>query len=76
LTSLSSRAPSRDVLGAARSCPAAAVALAWTIRNGTVIAIPESGSAAHVKENAVALSLTLTPQELQSLDAAYPLPNR
>jgi len=44
--------------------------------NGNVIAIPESGSVAHVKENAVALSLTLTPQELQSLDAAYPLPNR
>jgi diketogulonate reductase-like aldo/keto reductase len=27
--------------------------LAWTIRNVKVIAIPESGSAAHVKENAV-----------------------
>jgi diketogulonate reductase-like aldo/keto reductase len=55
---------------------AAAVALAWTIRNGNVIAIPESGSVAHVKENAIALSLTLAPQELQSLDAAYPMPNR
>jgi diketogulonate reductase-like aldo/keto reductase len=50
--------------------------LAWTIRSGNVIAIPESGLAAHVKENAVALSLTLTPQELQSLDAAYPRPHR
>jgi len=30
---------------------------------------------AHVKENAVALSLTLTPQELQTLDAAHPLPS-
>jgi len=28
---------------------------------------------AHVKENALALSLTLTPQELQMLDAAHPL---
>jgi diketogulonate reductase-like aldo/keto reductase len=63
-------------IGAAHSCSAAAVALAWTIRNGTVIAIPESGSAAHVKENAVALSLTLTPQELHALDAAHPPPNR
>lgn len=53
-----------------------AVALAWTIRSGHVIAIPESGSVAPVKENAVALSLTLTPQELQTLDAAYPLPSR
>jgi len=42
------------------------------IRSGIVIAIPEAGSAAHVKENAVALSLALTPQDLQTLDAAYP----
>jgi diketogulonate reductase-like aldo/keto reductase len=63
-------------IGAARSCSAAAVALAWTIRNGSVIAIPESGSAEHVRENAVALSLTLTPDELHALDAAHPPPDR
>ena len=61
-------------IGVARGCSAAAVALAWTIRSGDVIAIPESGSPAHVKENAVALTLTLTPQELQTLDAAHPRP--
>ena len=70
------RDPTLARIGAARNCSAAAVALAWTIRSGNVIAIPESGSAAHVKENAVALSLTLTPDELQTLDAAYPPPNR
>src|SRR5205807_1094903 len=63
-------------IGAAHGCSAAAVALAWTIRNANVIAIPESGSAAHVKENAVALSLTLTPDELHTLDATHPAPNR
>ena len=52
------------------------IALAWTIRNGKVIAIPESGSAAHVKENAVALALTLTPDQLEALDAAHPPPGR
>ncbi len=62
-------------IGAAHGCSAAAVALAWVIRNGDVIAIPESGVPAHVKENAVAVSLTLTPQELQTLDAAYPGPS-
>jgi diketogulonate reductase-like aldo/keto reductase len=62
-------------IGAAHGCSAAAVALAWVIRNGNVIAIPESGVPAHVKENAVALSLKLTPQDLQKLDAAYPGPN-
>ena len=62
-------------IGTARGCSAAAVALAWAARSGNVIAIPESGSPAHVKENAVALSLTLTPQELQILDAAFPGPS-
>jgi len=63
-------------IGESHGCSGAAVALAWAIRSGTVIAIPESGSVAHVKENAVALSLTLTPQELQTLDAAHPPPGR
>jgi len=66
------RDPTLASIGAARGCSAAAIALAWTIRSGDVIAIPESGSPAHVKENAVALALTLTPQELQTLDAAHP----
>ena len=70
------RDPTLARIGAAHGCSAAAVALAWTMRSGNVIAIPESGSAAHVKENAVALSLTLMPQELQELDSAHPLPNR
>ena len=59
-------------IGAAHQCSAAAVALAWVIRSGNVIAIPESGSPEHVKENAVALSLALTPQELQTVAAAFP----
>jgi diketogulonate reductase-like aldo/keto reductase len=64
--------PTLESIGAAHGCTSAAVALAWTIRSGNVIAIPESGQAAHVTENAVALSLTLTPQELQKIDAAHP----
>ena len=59
-------------IGTQHGCSAATVALAWAIRGGDVIAIPQSGSVAHVKENAVALSLTLTPQDLQALDAAFP----
>jgi len=69
------RDPTLARIAAARGCSAAAVALAWTMRSGNVIAIPESGSPAHVKDNAVALSLTLTPQELQALDAAHPMPS-
>lgn len=59
-------------IGAAHGCSAAAVALAWVIRGGNVIAIPESGSPEHVKENAAALSISLTPQDLQTLNAAFP----
>ena len=70
------RDPSLARIGAAHSCSASAVALAWTIRSGKVIAIPESGAVAHVSENAVALSLTLTAQDLQALDARYPPPSR
>jgi diketogulonate reductase-like aldo/keto reductase len=62
-------------IGAAHGCSAAAVALCWVIRKGNVIAIPESGVPVHVKENAVALLLTLTPEELQALNAAYPAPS-
>jgi aryl-alcohol dehydrogenase-like predicted oxidoreductase len=38
--------------------------------------VAHPGSVAHVKENAVALSLTLTPQDIQALEAAHPLPKR
>ena len=66
-------APTLARIGAAHDCAATAVALAWAIRSGNVIAIPEAGSAVHVRENAVALSLMLTSQELQTLDAAHPI---
>jgi diketogulonate reductase-like aldo/keto reductase len=59
-------------IGAAHGCSAAAVALAWVIRSGQVIAIPESGSPEHTRENAVALSLALTAQDIQTLAAAFP----
>ncbi|HVQ79326.1 MAG TPA: aldo/keto reductase [Pseudolabrys sp.] len=69
------RDPTLTRIAAAHGCSAAAVALAWAIRSGNVIAIPESGSVAHVKENAVALSLKLTPEDFQTLDAAHPPPH-
>ena len=70
------RDPTLTQIAAARGCSAAAIALTWTIRSGKVIAIPEAGSAEHVKENAAALTLTLTPDELGALDAAHPPPGR
>jgi len=62
-------------IGTAHGSSAAAVALAWVIRSGNVIAIPEAGSPEHVRENAAAFSLALTPRDLQTLDAAYAGPS-
>ena len=51
-------------LGAMHGCSAAAAALAWVMRSGNVIAIPESGNPEHVKENTVALSIRWVPASL------------
>ncbi|XBS71446.1 aldo/keto reductase [Acerihabitans sp. KWT182] len=56
-----------------RRCSPSAVAIAWTMRSGHAISIPESGSPDHVRENAYALSLRLTEQDLGELDSAFPL---
>jgi diketogulonate reductase-like aldo/keto reductase len=75
-TSTLLRDPTLAQIGTAHGCSPAAVALAWTIRSGKVVAIPESGNVAHVRENAAALSLALTSEDLHALDAAHPPPNR
>lgn len=54
-----------------RATPAA-VAIAWTMRNGFTISIPESGSADHIRENARAMALSLDAQDLAQLDKAFP----
>ena len=66
------RDPVLAKIGAAHGCTAAAVALAWVIRSGHVIAIPEAGSPDHLREDAAALAVTLTPEELRTLDQAFP----
>ena len=48
-------------IAAMHGCSPSAAALGWVIRSGNVIAIPESGDPAHVKENAVALSIRWIP---------------
>ncbi len=54
----------------------AAVALAWTMRNGDVIAIPKSSNPAHVAENRRAADLRLTAEQLALLDRAFAPPAR
>jgi diketogulonate reductase-like aldo/keto reductase len=55
----------------------AQIALAWTLRApGGVIAIPKAADPAHVRENAAAAAIELTPQDLAELDTAFPPPKR
>jgi len=53
----------------------AQVALAWTIREPGVIAIPKAASVAHVKENAGALDIKLTKRDLEQLDESFTPPS-
>lgn len=54
----------------------AAIALAFVLRREGVIAIPKAGDPAHVRENAAAAGITLSPEDLRELDAAFAPPRR
>ena len=54
----------------------AQVALAWCISRPGVLAIPKTAQAARTKENAGALRLVLSGEDLAALDAAFPPPRR
>ncbi|VFR47216.1 Oxidoreductase, aldo/keto reductase family [plant metagenome] len=54
----------------------AAVALAWTMRLPGVISIPKTASVARLRDNLASLTLTLSPEDLATLDAAFPAPTR
>lgn len=52
------------------------IALAWVIRDGDVWAIPKAVQESHVRENAAAASIRLTPEQLQQIDEVFPPPKR
>ena len=54
----------------------AQVALAWVLRHERLIAIPKAGSAAHVRDNRLALDLRLDDEDLAVLDRAFSPPSR
>jgi diketogulonate reductase-like aldo/keto reductase len=60
-------------IGAAHGVSAHAVALRFLLRSPNVFTIPKSSNVAHVEELARAGTLVLTPKELASIDAAFPL---
>lgn len=50
------------------------VALAWTLRHPSVVSIPKATNPDHVRDNAKAIGVTLTPDDLAALDRDYPKP--
>ncbi|MGZ5180703.1 MAG: aldo/keto reductase [Ramlibacter sp.] len=53
----------------------AQVALAWLLAQDDVFAIPKTGRRERLEENAAALDLTLSPDQLRELDALFPPPS-
>ena len=54
----------------------AQVALAWGLRFPHVISIPKASDPAHVRENAAAIDVALTAEDLAEIDAAHKPPQR
>lgn len=59
----------------AHDCSIFQVLLAWTLRGGDTIAIPQSSNKKHVLDNIAAASLTLTNEEWQAIETAFPKPD-
>jgi diketogulonate reductase-like aldo/keto reductase len=58
-----------------RATPAQ-IALAFVLLQPGMIAIPKAGSEDHVRDNAAAADIALTPEDLRDLDLAFPPPRR
>ena len=50
------------------------ILLAWAIRDGSTLAIPQSGDPKHAVDNIKAASLTLNEDDLAKIDKAFPKP--
>lgn len=65
----------REVAARHAKASPAQVGLAWLLRQDGVIAIPKATRLSHVDDNLAALDLALTPDDLATLDRAFPPPS-
>ena len=70
------QSPALRTVAARHAASPAQVALAWGLRHPGVISIPKASTEAHLRENAAAIDLHLTAQDLAEIDAAFPPPTR
>ena len=61
-----------EEIAAAHGATARQIALAFLTRRASVFAIPKAASAGHVEDNAGALRLTLTAEDLARIETAFP----
>jgi len=54
----------------------AQAAIAWTLRDPNVTSIPKASDPAHIRQNAAAGTVRLSPADLATLDAAFAPPTR
>lgn len=70
------RNPALARVAARHGASPARVAIAWGLRQPGVISIPKASTAAHLRDNAAAIGLTLSAEDLAEIDAAFPPPRR
>lgn len=68
--------PRLAALAARHGATAAQLALAWTMEQPGVMAIPKAVREAHLRENLAAAAITLAPGDLDELDALFAPPRR
>ncbi|WP_336222051.1 aldo/keto reductase [Citrobacter amalonaticus] len=66
--------PVVNEIALAHNVTPAQILLAWVIGHQGVMAIPKAASVEHVQQNAAALNITLSAQEIAALEKAYPAP--
>jgi len=70
------RSPALRAVARRHDASPAQIALAWALRDGNVIAIPKAADTAHLRENAAAVQIRLSAQDLAEIDDAFPPPRR
>ncbi|HEX7605759.1 MAG TPA: aldo/keto reductase, partial [Usitatibacter sp.] len=70
------RHPALDAVARRLGATPAQVAVAWTLRDPAVVAIPKASTPEHVRDNRAAFDLVLDEDALRALDGAFPPPRR
>jgi diketogulonate reductase-like aldo/keto reductase len=70
------RNPALAEIGRRHNATPAQIALAWLLHRDGTIVIPKAVQPAHVRENAAAGAIALSPEDLAAIDRAFPPPRR